>query len=275
MAGARTAQRGKADPPQGGPKGKTRSGGSSSSDPKPAGPRRIGPVPLRAVLALAAAALFAGAAAWVLYGSQWLRVERVGVAGTEVLTPRQVREAAAVPLGSPLASIDTAVIESRLLSHLPRIESVEVVRAWPHGIGLKVTERKPVLLVARGAEFLEVDAAGVRFATVSKPPKGIPLLELDARRSPSLRRFDEQRLLHEAVDVAGSLPPVVARDTRVIQVSSYDSVVLELTRSRKVVWGSGEQGAAKARALSALLKVAPDGRRFDVSAPTAPAVSGS
>ncbi|MCB5169648.1 FtsQ-type POTRA domain-containing protein [Streptomyces bambusae] len=224
---------------------------------------------------MAAAALLAGGGTWVLYGSDWLRVEKIGVTGTEVLTTAQVTEAAAVPLGAPLATVDTGEIEARVRGALPRIDTVDVVRSWPHGIGLKVTERKPVLLIAKGSGYVEVDDGGVRFATVSKAPAGIPELVLDAGQSPSLRRFGETRLLHEAVAIAGHLPRAVAAETRKMRIRSYDSVVLELTRGRTVVWGSSEQGESKARTLTALMKAAPRAAEFDVSAPTAPAVSGS
>ncbi|MER7765043.1 FtsQ-type POTRA domain-containing protein, partial [Streptomyces sp. NPDC097619] len=230
---------------------------------------------VRLAAALAAAALLAGGGAWALYGSSWLRVEKVGVTGTDVLTPAQVRAAAAVPLGSPMAAVDTDEIADRLRGALPRIETVDVVRAWPHGIGLKVTERTPVLLVRKGTGYVEVDASGVRFATVTKAPKGIPELFLDASASPSLRRFDSERLLHEAVLVADGLPAEVSRQTRALRVRSYDSFVLELTKGRIVVWGSPREGEAKGRALGALLKAAPGAVQFDVSAPSAPAASGS
>uniref|UniRef100_A0AAU2K3N9 Cell division protein FtsQ n=1 Tax=Streptomyces sp. NBC_00049 TaxID=2903617 RepID=A0AAU2K3N9_9ACTN len=224
---------------------------------------------------LVAATLLVGGGTWVLYGSSWLRVEKVTATGTEVLTPGQVLAAAAVPVGAPLVSVDTDEIEERVRGRLPRIDSVDVVRAWPHGIGLKVTERKPVLLIKKGTDFVEVDASGVRFDTVPKAPAGVPVLELNAERSPSARRFDEERLLHEAVLVAGSLPEPISKETVQVKVGSYDSVVLELTRGRTVTWGSGEQSDAKGRALTALLKAAPKAGHFDVSVPTAPAVSGS
>lgn len=66
--------------------------------------------------------------------------------------------------------MDTGAIADRLRQKLPRIDSVDVVRSWPHGVSLKVTERKPVLLVEKGEKFIEVDAQGVRFATVDKAP---------------------------------------------------------------------------------------------------------
>ncbi|MFI8388221.1 cell division protein FtsQ/DivIB [Streptomyces sp. NPDC085540] len=284
MAGGTTARRGTPFSDRSGPA--ARKGTGAPKPPKPpkapksapgAGPRgpgarlRRGPV----LASLAAAVVLAAGCTWVLYGSSWLRVEKVAATGMDVLTSEQVLGAAAVPVGAPLVSVDTEEIEGRVRGRLSRIDSVDVVRAWPHGIGLKVTERKPVLLIKKDANFVEVDASGVRFDTVPKAPAGVPVLELNAGRSPSARRFDEERLLHEAVLVAGALPEPIAKETVQVKVGSYDSVVLELTGGRSVTWGSGEQSDAKGRALNALLKAAPKAARFDVSVPTAPAASGS
>ncbi|MBO1333414.1 FtsQ-type POTRA domain-containing protein [Streptomyces sp. VRA16 Mangrove soil] len=218
---------------------------------------------------------------WLLYGSQWLRVERVTTSGTEVLTPAEVRDAAAVPVGAPLISVDTGAIEDRLRQKLPRIDSVDVVRSWPHGIRLKVTERKPVLMAEderNSGKFVEVDREGVRFATIEKALKGVPRLELTPDQegaAASLRRFGPERLTREAVRIAGRLPKAIAGDTRTVKVRSYDDISLVLADGRTVAWGSGEQSGQKARALAALMKAAPKARHFDVSVPTAPASAGS
>jgi cell division protein FtsQ len=232
------------------------------------------PAPRVLLVALGIVALVAGGL-WALYGSTWFRVERVKTSGTRVLTPAEVEAVAAVPMGAPLAGVDTDAIAARLRQELPRIESIDVVRSWPHGIGLKVTERQPVLLVEKGGKFTEVDATGLRFATVDTAPRGVPRLVLDSASSPSLRRFGADRLLREAVRVRGELPAQIARDTRVVRITSYDSVTLELTGGRRVFWGSGEDGPVKARVLTALMKASPKAGHFDVSAPTAPASSGS
>ncbi|MFJ6441539.1 cell division protein FtsQ/DivIB [Streptomyces sp. NPDC091649] len=264
MAGPTTAQRG--------------APGRADTAARPPHPGAEGPRISRRVLLIliaVAAALLAAFVIWVLYGSSWLRVEKVGTTGVEVLSREEVEAVAAVPIGAPLVSVDTDAMERRLRQKLPRIDSVDVVRSWPGAIGLKVTERKPVLLVEKGGAFVEVDAGGVRFATVDEPPKGVPLLELAPDPSASLRRFGDDRLLREAVRVAGDLPAGVAEDTEAVRVTSYDAISLRLTRDRVVTWGSGEDGPVKARVLTALMKAAPKAEQFDVSAPTAPAVSAS
>jgi cell division protein FtsQ len=264
VAGPTTARRGEAGraetparPPHTGPQGR-----------RPTGR-------MRWVLAAVGLVLTAAATVWVFYGSSWLRLEQVTISGTDVLTRTEVETAAGAPVGAPLVSVDTDAIADRLRQKLPRIDSVDVVRSWPHGIGLKVTERKPILLVEKGKKFIEVDAKGVRFATVDKAPRHVPLLELTPDRSASLRRFGSDRLVREAVRIAGDLPGKVAGETGAVRITSYDSAVLELTGGRTVMWGSSEEGPMKAQVLTALMKASPKAGHFDVSAPTAPAASKS
>ncbi|MFE0425258.1 cell division protein FtsQ/DivIB [Streptomyces sp. NPDC058953] len=262
MAGPTTADRGVRTPPTGPPE-------------RPRGRRARIPGGPRTLLIALALLTLAGGVLWALYGSSWFRVRTVEATGTRVLTSEQVVEAARVPTGGPLVSVDTDAVESRLESRLPRIDSVQVSRSWPGGIVLDVIERRPVLVLEQGARFVEVDEDGVRFATVDRAPRAVPRLRLDASGSPSLRRFGADRLVAEAVRVRRELPPKVSAELRALVVRSYDDITAELAGGRRVVWGSPEKGEQKARALTALMKAAPKARGYDVSAPTAPAVSGS
>ncbi|MGW4750543.1 FtsQ-type POTRA domain-containing protein [Streptomyces sp. NPDC004290] len=143
MAGPTTAERGARQKPE-----------SGSLRP----PRAARLFRLRMLIILFLVVMAAGGSVWLLYGSSWLRLTRVSVSGTRVMTDAQVREAAGVRLGTPLISLDTDEIEARLRRELPRIDSVEVVRSGPHGIGLNVTERTPVLILASGGKFIEVES---------------------------------------------------------------------------------------------------------------------
>ncbi|MEU8589861.1 FtsQ-type POTRA domain-containing protein [Streptomyces sp. NPDC048664] len=261
MAGPTTAERGRRQKPVSGP-------------PRPPRPRRL-PRSRRLIISSAAVTLVAGGVIWLLYGSPWLRERHISVSGTRVLTAAQVREAAGVAPGTPLVSLDTGEIEARVRHRLPRVDSVSADRSWPHGIELRVTERRPVLLLGHGGKFDEVDREGVRFATLARPLQGVPRVELTQGRSEAGRRFTAERLLRAAARITQDLPAAVTRDLRTVKAGSYDSVSLELGRGRTVLWGSEEKGRAKAVTLTALMKAAPDARHFDVSVPSAPASAGS
>ncbi|WP_062211558.1 cell division protein FtsQ/DivIB [Streptomyces sp. NBRC 109706] len=268
MAGVTTAERG----------GDRR---QSESGPPPADPtgRRPRWLPKPWVLLLGGALLLGlgGFGTWALFGSDWLRVERVSVNWTEgprELTEEQILTAAAVPVGSPMASLDKGAVSERLLAALPRLDTVRVVRAWPDGVSLKVVEREAVLQQPTDDGFAEVDDEGVAFAENAEALSGVPLLELEVGDSPSWRRFGEDRIRAEAASVLPALPESVRSDLEVLRVASYDSITLELSGDRTVRWGSAEDSEAKATALEAVFNVAGDARHFDVQAPSVPAVAG-
>jgi cell division protein FtsQ len=249
--------------------------GTRPPEPGRDGPRRSRRVRRRRLLLLAAGLALGGFGGWVLLGSDWLRLESVSVDGTRVLTHEQVRGAAALPLGTPLASLDTGAAADRVRTELPRVAEVEVAREWPHGVRVKVTERKPELVMEKGGEYTEVDAGGVRFATVGERPKGVPLLLVEAGTASRGEEFGPAALRRAGAAVRTALPDSVRGHVRTVRVASYDAVTVELSDGRTVLWGSAERGSAKAKSLTALLKAVPDARHFDVSVPSAPAASGS
>lgn len=261
--------------PHGGPENSPL-GVSGPPPPAQKARRRLRLPPGRLIqLGAAAALLLVGCGFWALYGSNWFRIERVSTEGARVLTDKQILRAAAVPEGEPLLSVDRDAVERRLLARLPRLAEADVVRAWPDGIGLHVTERRPELVLKKAGKYVEVDADGVRFAASPTRPRNVPLLAMQAQKPDDRSYFGVKRLRKEAVRVASALPAQVAAQTRVVKVRSYDHISLELNDGRIVLWGSGERGAPKAASLLALMKASKNAQYFDVSVPSAPAASGS
>lgn len=253
-----------------------RGSGTAGPPPGPRGQVRLTPPGRRTVLAvLILVSVLAAGTTWALYGSSWFRATQVTVEGNKVLTADQIERAARAPLGGPLVSVDTGKVSARLRAALPRIARVRVSRSWPHTVRVEVTERTAAAVLKSGGKFVEVDRSGVSFATVDRPPRGVPLLQLAPEQSASLRQFGTTGLLRAAIVVAGDLPAAVHDRATAIRVRSYDGITVELPGGREVMWGSAEDGAAKAAVLTALMKAEPRATRFDVSAPTAPAVSGS
>lgn len=239
------------------------------------GPRFTAPGRRTALVGLVVLTVLVGGGTWAVYGSPWFRADRVAVAGNHDLTRAQIERAAAVPLGGPLLSVDTGAVRRRLLAALPRIDQVAVTRRWPHTISVKVTERTPSAVLKGNGKYTEVDREGVRFATVDHAPRGVPLVQLVPVQSASLRHFGTKGLLRAAIVVAGDLPDSLRGRATAIRVRSYDGITVELSGGRDVMWGSQEDGPRKAAVLTALMKAEPRATHFDVSAPTAPAASGS
>src|SRR5206468_1697138 len=121
--------------------------------------------------------------AWVLLMSPLLAVRTVAVSGTTRLSPQQVRAAADVARGTPLARVDAAAVVRRVES-LRAVAEVRVSRAWPSTLKLQVIERKPVVGIVTKDGVTLVDTAGVPFAAAPALPPGVVRLQV-ARPGPN------------------------------------------------------------------------------------------
>jgi cell division protein FtsQ len=200
---------------------------------------------LRPLLTLLVVAVLVIAGVYVVWFSGLLSVDKVQVTGTSMVAPVQVREAAQVPLGRPLARVDLAAITARV-DALPAVKSARVSRSWPHQVRIDVTERVAVAVVPRGAGFRGLAADGVLFRTYDARPAGLPRVE-DQKGA-------GKDALQEAARVVGSLPPAVLRRVDHVSVASIDEIKLVMRSGRLVVWGNSSQSAQKAEVLAVLMK---------------------
>lgn len=200
-------------------------------------------------------------AGWVLLGSGFLGVRTVQVGGIARLDPDQVRAAAGVADGTPLALVDTDAVASRV-ARLPAVAAVDVARDWPGTVVIQVRERTPAAARQIGPSYALIDRTGVAFATVARRPKDLPIVTAPADASrPELRA---------ALDVLDQLPAELRQKVRTVRAAGRDEVELRLTRHRTVVWGSAERSERKAAVLAVLLSHKSKVQTYDVSAPDAP-----
>lgn len=228
--------------------------GSSALGPPPVRRRWV-----RVVVALLVLALLAGLG-WLVGFSSVLAARQVAVTGVKTLTADQVRAAAQVPLGAPLARQDVGAIAGRVET-LRLVKSVRVTRTWPHTISVSVQERTPVLAVRQANGFLVIDTSGTWFLTVPTVPAGVVLTDVDPTNAP---------LLAGIATVATALPASLKRKVDHIEALSPDSIKLVLSDGDVAVWGDAEDSPLKAQVLTALLKRS--ATTYDVSAPHNPAI---
>ncbi len=198
---------------------------------------------------------------WLLFFSSVFAVSRVEVDGNSVLSTAQVRKAAAVPLGRPLAGVDLGAVAARVRALRP-VQGVQVSRSWPHAIRIDVHERVPVAVVRRGGVLQGLSAGGVLFRRYSSRPAGLPLV-----RAGKHTRADA---LAEAAKVVRALPPALAAKVRHVDVRTIDDISLRLRDGRTVLWGSADRSADKAKVVAVLLQH--KASFYDVSVPSRPAI---
>jgi len=201
-------------------------------------------------------ALLVGAL-WVVWRSPLLAVQQITVRGTTALTPERVIEQTNVPLGTPLAAVDTEAVAERVRS-LPRVGFVEVRRGFPHELVVVVDDRIAVAVISAGGRWRTIDSAGQDVDSVRAKP-ALPIIVADSEAG-----------TRAALAVIAAVPKSVKQRTRSVSATSRDSVELTLESGAVVRWGDASESERKAEVLVALLRQ--PGRVYDVSAPGLPTI---
>ena len=210
-----------------------------------------------------------GTLIWLVMFSSVLAVRRVAVDGETTLSESQVRRAADVRIGQPLARIDVAAIEARVAS-MERIQSVTVSRSWLHTVRVTVVERTPVAWLTVGGAIRALDRYGIDFRTYDKAPEG--LLEAEVTATEPRQRQQTLEAVAAVVQLIEDEDPALRKQMQAVSAATKDSIQLNLTKGRTVVWGSRADSAHKLTVLRALLRIKAD--RYDVSAPDQPTTTG-
>lgn len=217
--------------------------------------------PLRLLAIVAAVVVVVALAAWVLLASSFLSVRTVTVTGlTDARERAAVSAAADVPLGTPLARVDTAGA-ARRVSAIATVGSVEVVRSWPHTVTVVVSRKVAVLAVRTpdGTVSLVGDD-GRGFKTVATAPAGLPVIT-------SSTATPDPDGIRAAISVLQILPAALRATVSGVTVTSADLVTFQLG-AVTVTWGGVADGPKKLRVLQTLLGTSP--KTIDVSAPDTP-----
>jgi cell division protein FtsQ len=203
-------------------------------------------------------AILAGAG-WALLGSSLLIVRRVEVTGNRLVTVAQVRQAAEIKPGTPLATVNGGAVAARV-ERLAPVLSAAVSRSWPDAIVITIRERTPVLAVAAtGAGYQLIDPYGVVVRSATRKPAGMPLL------SPAPAVLRGSAAIRAAATVMRQLPPKVRGRLRWVSAASAGSVTLHLAGRVTVLWGGVGQAAQKSAELTLLLRT--HARHYDISDP--------
>jgi cell division protein FtsQ len=214
---------------------------------------------LRAAVVLVLVLLLAFAG-WLVEFSSVFAAKQVSVTGQHHLSAAEIRQAAAVPLGVPLARQDLDAVAQRVAT-LPRVDSVDVVRDWPGTVAVTVVERQPLLAVLQPDGYALVDARGVAYETSASIPDGVLRADADPTATP---------LMVQLGVVAAALPKGLRGRVTRLQATSVDDITLDLRGGVVVHWGDASESPLKAQVVEALRKRART--TIDVSAPHAPAI---
>ena len=186
-----------------------------------------------------------------------VRVEGVPVGEVSTIVGR-----AAVPMGTPLAKVDTLAIARRVIATRTLAE-VTVSRSWPSTIVISARLRVPVLAVKDPQGQVQVvDSQGDAYAIVSAPPKGVPLIS-------TVESPPSKESLRAAISVLQALPSGQRSAVTDVAVLGANMVTFKLG-AVSVMWGGASEPELKVKVMTDLLRQKGVGT-IDVSAPHTPA----
>ena len=209
-------------------------------------------------------AILAGAA-WALLGSSLLVVRHVEVTGNRLVTAAQVRQAARIAEGAPLATVNTAAT-ARRVEKLAPVLSATVHRSWPDAIIISVRERTPVFAVAAAIGYQLIDSHGIAVSQAARKPASMPLLS----SPPVVLRGS--RAVSAAAAVLRQLPVAVRKRIKSVSAASASSVTLHLAGGITVLWGGPGDRSQKLAELGMLLRR--HAHYYDISDPSTAVTEG-
>jgi cell division protein FtsQ len=205
----------------------------------------------------AAAFVVAGLVSVVLYATPVLGVTHVTVTGATLSSADDVRAAAAIPAGTPLARLDAGAI-ARRVEALPPVRHARIQRHWPRTVVITVTERTAVAAVSRAGLYILLDGSGITYASVPMRPAQLPMLRVD---NPGPNDLSTRA----ALSVLAALSEPLRKSLVTLVADAPTRVRLELAGGRSVTWGDATDNEAKARVATVLL--GRPGKLIDVSSP--------
>lgn len=212
---------------------------------------------------------------WAAFFSPLLRVNEVKVVGAHRTQPDEVLAAAALGADENLLLLSTAEVADRV-RELPWIRSVDVDRILPGTVRIKVSERKPTMVLSLGAARWTIDSTG-RVLGSGAGDSRLPVLAgvQVATVEPGVRLRTKEA--QAALAVWRGLPKSVRRDVVGLVAPTLERITLSLSDETLVRYGAPEDIHAKNEILMVLLrKVRAEGTQaayIDVRAPLHPAVS--
>ncbi|GAA1122315.1 cell division protein FtsQ/DivIB [Citricoccus alkalitolerans] len=205
----------------------------------------------------------------VLYFSPVLAIQQLKVTGTDLLERSHAEELLEPVIGVPLPQVGQRTVED-LVAGEPAVDTVRVHAEPPNSLSVEIVEHQPVAMVPEGEGHVLYSEHGEALATLSEE-------RASTYRLPSVSSAEDvsdPEVFDAITSVLGTLPEPIRTRMESATAETVDSVTLQLTDGRTVLWGNADKGARKAQVLEALLNVpgneeAPI-QEFDVSTPDRP-----
>jgi len=226
----------------------------------------------RVILVALCVVVTLGALAWPLAHSRFLLARVLLVVGAGRTGDGAVLGASGLAGHPPMIDVNTA-LAARRIEALPWVASATVVRHWPDGVSVTVTERRAVAVVADGSTgWAELDRTGrVLSITPIRPSGLVEVISAGRPGAPGTTLAGAQ----PSATVVAALPVALRSLVSAVSPSPGGAVDLALVDGIGVVFGTATELPAKFEDVASLVAGAglAAGSVIDVSVPDTPLVT--
>ncbi|GAA2040727.1 FtsQ-type POTRA domain-containing protein [Yaniella flava] len=205
----------------------------------------------------------------LLFFSPILAIDEIQHEGLDLVTQTEAEERTAELEGRPLPQVGEGTV-TELFESNPAVDDVTLRAEPPSGLVVIVNEYTPIAMSPREKGYVVFSEDGTELAEITSQKAQ----EFELPVVASAADVADEDVFNTITEVLGSLPEDLRDQVRAASGSSIDSIELELTSGRTVMWGNSEEAEQKVNVLQALLGLddeqSAEISEYDVSAPDFP-----
>ena len=228
---------------------------------------------IRTAVVLLVMALIAGLS-WLLFLSPVFRLQtdKIDVSGGNAwVSNDRVASIVARQGDRSLLLVSTNGVEEEI-SGMAGVTDAKVRKSFPHGLQVTFDAQEPTAVFKDAQDKLTaVDRQGRVLNTVSKPVKGVPVIQVS-----TVNRAQQDQAVRQTLRILSTMPEAMRHSVTKVTAETQDSITTELDQGNHVIiWGDGSDLKLKQAVVDKIIndpsKIG-DKHQLDVSAPLRPIV---
>ena len=228
---------------------------------------------IRTAVVLLVMALIAGLS-WLLFLSPVFRLQadKIDVSGGNAwVSNDRVASIVARQGDRSLLLVSTNGVEEEI-SGMAGVTDAKVRKSFPHGLEVTFDAQEPTAVFKDAQDKLTaVDRQGRVLNTVSKPVKGVPVIQVS-----TVNRAQQDQAVRQTLRILSTMPEAMRHSVTKVTAETQDSITTELDQGNHVIiWGDGSDLKLKQAVVDKIIndpsKIG-DKHQLDVSAPLRPIV---
>ena len=228
---------------------------------------------IRTGVVLLVVALIAGLA-WLFFLSPVFRLQtdKINVSGGNAwVSDERVASIVAHQGDRSLLLISTNGVEQEI-SGMAGVTDAKVRKSFPHGLEVTFDAQEPTAVFKDAQDKLTaVDRQGRVLNTVSKPVKGVPVIQVS-----TVKRAQQDQAVRQTLRILSTMPEAMRHSVTKVTAETQDSITTELDQGKHVIiWGDGSDLKLKQAVVDKIINDSSkigDKHQLDVSAPLRPIV---